>query len=106
MRTSLIQKMSLAVLLAHGFAGETWRCQATDYSWNVGSGDWSDATKWSPNGVPAATDTATIGSGTVSVSTDTTVNNLNLTGGTIVGTAVLSVVNNFTWTAGGMTGSG
>jgi hypothetical protein len=35
------------------------------WTWNGGSGDWFTPTNWTPNGVPAASDTVTIGTGTV-----------------------------------------
>src|SRR5262249_53554359 len=99
-------QIAIGTLLAYGFTSGISRCEAASYTWNVGSGDWSVASNWAPTGVPAASDEATIGSGTVTVNTDTTVSNLVLSGGTIAGGAVLSVVSNFTWTAGTMSGSG
>ena len=33
---------------------------ATSYTWNGGTGYWGDASRWSPNGVPTAEDTAEI----------------------------------------------
>src|SRR5262245_59746100 len=105
MNTLFIRQIAVASLLAYAFTAGVWHCQATSYTWN-GGGDWSVASNGTPNGVPGANDTATISSGTVNVSADTTVGNLNLTGGSIAGGAVLSVASNFTWTAGTMSGSG
>lgn len=40
----------------------------TNYAWNGTNGDWSTAGNWSPNGTPAAVDTAIVNSGSVDVS--------------------------------------
>ena len=49
---------------------------ATTKTWN-GTGDWNNnPSDWTPSGVPAATDNAEIASGTVTVSTATTINSI------------------------------
>src|SRR5450755_886464 len=61
----------------------------TTYIWNGGSGDWSVTGNWTPaSGPPGASDTATVNSGAVTVSADTTVATFNLGGGTLNGGAV------------------
>ena len=55
----------------------------TTYSWNGGSGIWSVATNWTPNGVPTATDNVVItatGTYTVTLDGDSTINNLTIGG--------------------------
>jgi hypothetical protein len=78
----------------------------TTYTWNGTTGNWIDSTRWTPNGVPGAADTAIINSGSVTVSADTSVNTLNLTNGTLTGTATLTVTNTFNWAGGTITGTG
>ncbi len=106
MRTNVIRRLSATTLLTIGFALGVLPCAATSYTWNNGSGDWSVAANWTPNGVPGPNDAASISFGTLTVGTDTTVSNLNFTGGTINGAAVLTVGSLFNWPAGTMSGSG
>jgi len=80
--------------------------QGASYIWNGTSGNWTDSTRWSPNGIPGATDTATINSGVVSVSADTTVGTLNFNGGTINGVGPLRIATQMSWTAGNREGPG
>ena len=72
------------------------------YVWNNSGGDWSDATRWIPNGVPGPNDFAAINNGTVVVSTDQAVGQLNFTGGQIMGAATLTVNGLLNWTGGSM----
>jgi fibronectin-binding autotransporter adhesin len=100
-------KPRFAVLLATCLLAAVRIVTGASYSWNVSSGDWSAASNWSPNGVPGAADTAIISNGgTVTVSADTSVSSLNLTSGTLAGTAALTVGSGFNWTGGTVTGTG
>ena len=45
----------------------------TSYTWNNTAGDWSDATRWIPNGVPGPNDEANINNGDVTLSAPITV---------------------------------
>ena len=78
----------------------------TTYTWGGVAGDWSDAGKWSPNGVPGSNDTAVINISQVNVNSNATVKNVILNGGTISGSAQLKVTGAMTWTLGAMSGSG
>lgn len=80
--------------------------KAETYSWNGGSGDWSDESKWSPNGRPGASDTASIDSGTVIVSQDESVGTLNLSTATIGGTGTLTIATGGTITTSTQRGGG
>lgn len=78
----------------------------TLYEWVGGtSGSWSDPTNWSPQGVPAATDTASVGiaSGgtlTATLSQATTVAGLKLLqNGVIAGDFDLTVTDRLTWSS-------
>ncbi|MEW6304193.1 MAG: hypothetical protein AB1705_12020 [Verrucomicrobiota bacterium] len=93
--------LALAVLLV----GLPLHAQTT-YTWNGTTGSWSDTTRWSPNGLPGAGDTANIGSGTVTVGADTTIGTLNFSGGAIAGGAVLTIETAFNWTGGSLNHSG
>jgi len=65
----------------------------TTYSWVGGSGNWSVATNWSPNGVPTATDNAVIagtGTYTVTLDGDSTINDLTIGGTSGIQTLSLS----------------
>ncbi len=65
----------------------------TTYSWIGGSGNWSVATNWSPNGVPTATDNVEIaatGTYTVTLDVDTTINDLTIGGTSGIQTLSLS----------------
>ncbi len=69
---------------------------AQSYTWNGATADWNSA-NWNPTGTPGLNDSATISSGTVTVSTPTTVASLTLSGGAVTGTAVLTVNTSFNW---------
>lgn len=87
-------------------------CAGGMFTWNAGSGDWSVAANWldstgaAATSPPGATDIANVNTGTVIVSADTSVCILNLGGGTIDGTASLTVLSFMNCTAGSMSGSG
>ncbi len=81
---------------------------ATSYTWNVASGDWSDANNWNPVGVPGAGDDATVNnSGTATLTANTTIQNLVFNDGTITGNYNLTINGTLNWgTSGTMAGSG
>lgn len=86
------------------------RLVAADYTWAGGNGNWNDAARWMPNGIPGAGDNATLGNGTVTLTSNLTVNNLTIatTGFTAILTGDFDVVvqGNLTITAGFITGAG
>ncbi len=75
-------------------------------TWLGGTGDWGDATKWSPGRVPGAGDFAVINAGTSTLSFAAVVNGLSLDGGALAGTGNLTLSGGSTWTAGAQTGTG
>lgn len=85
-------------------------------TWNGGTGNWSIASSWttSPtdglvpnNGNGGFTFDAIVGSGTVNLDLDVTLNGLTITGGsTIEGSGNLSVLQNVDWQYGFLNGSG
>ena len=99
-RIRLVLSWCAFVMAAGAAFGDT-------YIWNSGSGDWAAAGNWTPpNGPPGSSDTAVINRGTVTVTGDTTIGTLDLSGGTLTGSGSLTVSNVMNWTAGGMSGSG
>ena len=81
---------------AHAATSYTWTGQAID-------NQWSDAGNWSPNGVPGAGDSATIGAPeNIIMPASTTVASLSLTGqNTGLSGGSLTVTGNFDWTSYG-----
>ncbi len=87
--------------VAHASTSYTWTGQGYD-------NQWSDASNWSPNGVPGVGDSATIGpnpSGYVTVPAGTTVQNLALNGTVNAVSELnggsLTITGNFTWMGSG-----
>lgn len=100
--------MRLALLIAATLLFASSTDAQTRYTWVGGSsGDWTEASNWSPNGIPAATDTAIVGEdgqGTrVAILTqNTTVAGLEVAGlGAITGNFDLTVTADFLWSGGG-----
>src|SRR3954469_1072499 len=72
----------------------------------VGTGDWTTAAVWSPQLVPGASNSATIASETITVSDARSISFLTLSGGGIVGTGTLTLVNaGSVWSGGNMNGA-
>ncbi|MCC6724821.1 MAG: hypothetical protein IT258_09950, partial [Saprospiraceae bacterium] len=75
-------------------------------TWDGSVGDWSDASKWSPAGIPSSTDDIVINGGLVTLDISVSVNSLTLSGdATLSGTEPI-VVNDFNWESGSLSGSG
>jgi hypothetical protein len=79
----------------------------TNFVWiGSASSDWFNPTNWAPAGVPGALDDATIANNsTVSLSHNTTVNNITFASGTLSGPGTLTVTNTFNWASGTISGS-
>ena len=74
---------------------------ATTYAWNGGNGDWTVSTNWTPNGVPGTDDKAVISSGTAILGANTTIAELELSGGKINGSPnILTVTSSMDFTSG------
>ncbi len=74
---------------------------AIDYTWNGGSGQWTESAKWTPNGIPSSGDKATINGGTVNIPQEGAgIAELILTGGIIEGPGDLTVATAMDWHAG------
>jgi len=69
-------------------------------TWIGGTGNWSNAAKWSCNDVPNANDDVVINSGSVNIIDPTTVKTLNLTGGALSGSGSITVNNSVIWSGG------
>jgi hypothetical protein len=68
--------------------------------------NWSDGQNWDQGKAPGATDDVLIGQGQVTLDVPATVDNLTLSGGTITGSADLTINGALNWTGGTMSGSG
>jgi len=82
--------------------GQHFQAPQVTCTWtSSANGNWNDPTKWTgcAGGVPGATDTAIVSSGTITLTSNVTLNTLTFSGGTIQGTADL-VVTTMTWTGG------
>lgn len=125
-------KIVLALLLMLGAVASSFAILRT-WTGNV-STSWHTSGNWSPSGIPAAGDdvtvpssaprmpsffsgttnlnsltvdgTLTVSGGTLTVAVDSTVENLNLAGGTIGGTGAWTILNDMNWTQGSVMGSG
>lgn len=83
----------------------TTALHAASFTWTGSvSGDWFNPTNWNPQGVPGGADTAVISGGSPTLSTATNVGTVNLSGGTLSASGVLTVSNLFNWTAGAVNG--
>ncbi len=78
----------------------------TVYTWNGGSGVWSNSSAWSPPSVPGGADTAVVPSGsTITLDSDITVGGLVLDGGTLLGTGKLTIGGKMEWLDGALSGT-
>ncbi len=77
---------------------------ATDYTYNGGIGNWSDASKWTPNGIPSTGDNITISSNSLTLDIDVTVNNVTMSAN-LSGSNTLSVAGTMTWSGGAVSAS-
>lgn len=104
----LLNRIFFPILLGFlltALAGNTGFSQ-TRYVCGSG-GDWFDAGKWTPNGIPGALDTAEIKGATVTLDSNATVSAFELRNGAILtGSAILTVTDSLTWLSGDMTGTG
>jgi uncharacterized repeat protein (TIGR01451 family) len=73
--------------------------------WDGSAGSWDDSTKWSCDRVPGLPDTAIIGGGTVTADTEVSVGALQLDGGFLQGSAIVTV-QDLDWSGGSMAGAG
>ena len=93
----------IACLLFLGSAAASW---AGTYTWNNTTGNWDDASKWSGGVIPGPGDTAIVNGGSASVPSAVAVDRLQFGGGTLTGSADLTVTVQLDWTAGTMSGTG
>lgn len=72
----------------------------TTYKWTGGNGPWDESIRWTPEGVPGADDLVEVSSGTITLSGNTTVAHLRLSGqGVITGEADLTITESMVWMA-------
>ena len=79
----------------------------TTYTWNGGSGNWSEPTNWTPAGVPGAVDSAIIvTTGTITLTTDITISGLSYTSANLTGDYNFLVTSTMNWNGGVIMGPG
>jgi hypothetical protein len=79
--------------------------RAAVYTWNGTVGDWENALRWIPNGVPGGDDTVYISGGTVNVdSFGNFYGVINLSGGTLNLETYVDMYGILNWSGGGLTG--
>jgi hypothetical protein len=85
---------------------------ALTYMWDAGGGadtSWFTPANWSPDGVPGALDTAILNTNaTINLASDASIGMFQQSNGTFTSPAgvTFTILNNFTWTGGTMSGSG
>ena len=98
----LVAAVGLAVVSFRPiFAAPTLAC-----TWQGGTDDWDVAANWSCGVVPDGDDDVTVVNGIVTLDSDTTINSLTMTGGTLTGSGNLSITTDFTFSSGTHRGSG
>ncbi len=76
----------------------------THFTWTGTSASWFSASAWSPNGVPTATDTVTVNSGTPNIDDSAQAARLVLSGGGLEGDSLLTISHSMVWTGGKLNG--
>ncbi len=77
------------------------------FTWtNLTSGDWDIATNWTPHLAPGSNDVVIIPNGTVTLNSPAKCADVTLDAGSLTGTGTLTVLRNFLWNSGTMSGSG
>jgi len=99
----MLARVGFASLLAGIVASPVY---AMDLTYTGGTGDFLDPSKWMPTGPPGTDDVAIINSGAVTLNSDATVAGLQLNGGMLEGSGVLTVTGSVLWTGGFMGGTG
>ena len=80
---------------------------ATSYTWNGYNGNWSDPSKWIPNGVPGPTDDVTIPGGTTcTLDGDVIIQSLSISGGTLNGDFDITLTGSLACSGGTIAGIG
>jgi hypothetical protein len=96
-QTPIVKRISLLIVIISLTINGL---HATTYTWGGGTGDWSDGTKWLPNGVPDDSDDAIINSGIINVGDGNSIGLLTLNGGSIVGQFNQFQISNLFWNGG------
>lgn len=101
-----IRPLFLAVSAASAFCLQiSGRAMGATETWTAGSGDWSTAANWTQNVTPNNNGSnlydVTISGGTVSLDINPTIQQLDLSGGSLSGASTTLTLNDvFNWTGG------
>jgi len=91
MKTLFTLFLSLSIL-SFSFSQKTW---------DGSTGNWSDASKWIPSGVPANTDSVIVNGGTITMDITDSIQILNMSAGTLSGEMVsFNISSNFYFSGG------
>lgn len=103
MKGAYTMKSLLIILTSLVILTSIW---AEDYTWNGGNGEWATESNWTPNGTPGSSDSATISSGTVTVTGNISVGTLTLSNASISGAGTLTITSAGTLTSSFLQGNG
>ncbi|TVT44962.1 MAG: hypothetical protein FHP94_19645, partial [Denitromonas halophila] len=94
----------VAALALAGIATPTF---ALDHAWLIPtSGAWEADANWSPFGAPGSSDTAIFTHGAAILTSNTFINRIQTSGGTLTGDGTLSVTSSHAFAGFSMTGTG
>jgi hypothetical protein len=80
--------------------------RGTTYTWLGNVGNWNDATQWDLGLVPSSTDDIKINQGSVTLTSNVTLNSIELNGGTVTGNYNILVTTFFEQKGGTLSGTG
>ena len=103
--SSVMVFRALPIIVAMAASGIIQPAFAVDHTWFGGTGDWGVNTNWSPVSVPGASDKAIINGGNSTLSFNTGITGLDLSGGVLGGTGNLTLSGLSTWTGGAISGA-
>ena len=103
--SSVMVFRALPIIAAMAASGIIQPAFAIDHTWFGGTGDWGVNTNWSPASVPGASDKAIINGGNSTLSFNTSITALDLSGGTLGGTGNLTLSGSSAWTGGAISGA-
>ncbi len=96
---------ALPIVVAMAACGIIQPAFAVDHTWFGGTGDWGLNTNWAPASVPGASDKAIVNGGNSTLSFNTDITSLDLSGGTLGGTGNLTLSGSSAWTGGAISGA-
>ena len=87
------------------FFGMNFLFAQTTFTWIGGTGNWADSSNWSPEGIPGSADTAICSGGTITLTGDVTVADLQIASN-LAGDYDLDISNLMVWNGQSIQGDG